>query len=150
MLVMMLVVHLVFGFRRLRDRDYYRDDPLVQRLLGLDAQAQNRIPVTAGSSPQLPYISLDGRLPFHRAGRSGEDDRSLARGSIARAAAWPTRDPPRQPTRQAVSNSSSEISTTLTISNVPTLKTTRSGGPRSVVTLASSAVTSLLTAASQA
>lgn len=34
-LVMMLVVHLVLGFRRLRDRDYYRDDPLVQRVLGL-------------------------------------------------------------------------------------------------------------------
>jgi hypothetical protein len=34
-LVMMLVVHLLLGFRRLRERDYYRDDPLVQRVLGL-------------------------------------------------------------------------------------------------------------------
>ena len=34
-LVMMLVVHLLLGFRRLRDRDYYRDDPMVQRVLGL-------------------------------------------------------------------------------------------------------------------
>src|SRR5262249_53361405 len=33
--VMMLVVHLVLGFRRLRERDFYRDDPLVQRVLGL-------------------------------------------------------------------------------------------------------------------
>lgn len=34
-LVMMLVVHLLLGFRRLRERDYYRDDPIVQRVLGL-------------------------------------------------------------------------------------------------------------------
>jgi hypothetical protein len=34
-LVMMLVVHLLLGFRRLRERDDYRDDPLVQRVLGL-------------------------------------------------------------------------------------------------------------------
>ncbi len=34
-LVMMLVVHLLLGFRRLRERDYYRDDPMVQRVLGL-------------------------------------------------------------------------------------------------------------------
>jgi hypothetical protein len=30
-----LVVHLLLGFRRLRDRDYYAEDPLVQRLLGV-------------------------------------------------------------------------------------------------------------------
>lgn len=34
-IVMLVVVHLLLGFRRLRDVDYYRDDPLVQRLLGL-------------------------------------------------------------------------------------------------------------------
>lgn len=34
-LVMMLLVHLILGFRRLRERDYYRDDPVVQRVLGL-------------------------------------------------------------------------------------------------------------------
>lgn len=34
-LVMMLVVHLLLGFRRLRERDFYRDDPMVQRVLGL-------------------------------------------------------------------------------------------------------------------
>jgi hypothetical protein len=34
-LVMMLVVHLLLGFRRLRERDYYRDDPMVLRVLGL-------------------------------------------------------------------------------------------------------------------
>lgn len=34
-IVLLLIVHLLLGFRRLRDVDYYRDDPLVQRLLGL-------------------------------------------------------------------------------------------------------------------
>jgi len=34
-IVLWLVVHLLLGFRRLRDVDYYRDDPLVTRLLGL-------------------------------------------------------------------------------------------------------------------
>ena len=30
-----LVVHLLLGHRRLRDRDFYEEDPLVQRVLGL-------------------------------------------------------------------------------------------------------------------
>ncbi len=30
-----LVVHLFVGYRRLRDRDFYQDDPMVQRTLGL-------------------------------------------------------------------------------------------------------------------
>ena len=34
-IVLLLIVHLLLGFRRLRDVDYYRDDPLVSRLLGL-------------------------------------------------------------------------------------------------------------------
>lgn len=34
-LMMMLVVHLLLGFRRLRERDFYRDDPMVLRVLGL-------------------------------------------------------------------------------------------------------------------
>jgi hypothetical protein len=34
-IVLLLIVHLVLGFRRLREIDYYRDDPIVLRLLGL-------------------------------------------------------------------------------------------------------------------
>lgn len=30
-----LIVHLFIGFRRLRDRDFYHDDPMVRRVLGL-------------------------------------------------------------------------------------------------------------------
>ena len=35
LIVMLLIVHLLLGFRRLREMDYYRDDPMVLRLLGL-------------------------------------------------------------------------------------------------------------------
>ena len=33
--MLLLIFHLLMGFRRLRDLDYYQDDPLVKRLLGL-------------------------------------------------------------------------------------------------------------------
>ena len=33
--VLQLIVHTILGFRRLRDRDYYADDPLVCRILGV-------------------------------------------------------------------------------------------------------------------
>ena len=32
---MQLVIHLLLGFRELRDAAHYQDDPLVQRVLGL-------------------------------------------------------------------------------------------------------------------
>ena len=48
LIVLVLIVHLLMGFRRLRDIDYYRDDPLVKRLLGL-----NRIPDVATVSRAL-------------------------------------------------------------------------------------------------
>lgn len=35
MIVLILIVHLMLGYRRLRDMDYYRDDLMVLRLLGL-------------------------------------------------------------------------------------------------------------------
>ena len=35
MIFLWLVVHLFIGYRRLRDRDFYHDDPMVQRTLGL-------------------------------------------------------------------------------------------------------------------
>jgi len=35
LVVLLIVVHLLLGFRRLRDVNYYRDDPIVLRLLGL-------------------------------------------------------------------------------------------------------------------
>jgi hypothetical protein len=35
LVVLLVIVHLLLGFRRLRELDYYRDDPLVLRLMGL-------------------------------------------------------------------------------------------------------------------
>ncbi|MFN3395840.1 MAG: transposase, partial [Thermodesulfovibrionales bacterium] len=34
-IMMVLVVHLLLGYRKLREMEYYREDPLVKRLLGL-------------------------------------------------------------------------------------------------------------------
>jgi len=45
---MQLVVHLLLGFRELRDVDHYRDDPLIQRVLGL-----KRLPDVATISRML-------------------------------------------------------------------------------------------------
>ena len=36
LITMLLIVHLLLGYRRLRDLSYYQDDPMVKRLLGLD------------------------------------------------------------------------------------------------------------------
>lgn len=35
LVVLLLIVHIIIGYRELSDIDYYRDDPLVMRLLGL-------------------------------------------------------------------------------------------------------------------
>jgi len=47
-IVMMLTVHLLLGYRRLSDLRYYRDDPMVQRVLGLQ-----RLPDVATISRSL-------------------------------------------------------------------------------------------------
>jgi len=50
-IVLLLIVHLLLGFRRLREVDYYRDDPMVQRLLGL-----RRLPDVATISRTLAHL----------------------------------------------------------------------------------------------
>jgi len=47
-IMLQLIVHLMLGFRRLRDVDYYKDDPLVKRILGL-----NKLPDVATISRAL-------------------------------------------------------------------------------------------------
>ena len=49
-IVLLLIVHLLLGFRRLREVDYYRDDPMVHRLWGL-----RRLPDVATISRTLEY-----------------------------------------------------------------------------------------------
>ena len=34
-IVMLLIVHMILGFRRIREIDYYREDPMILRLMGL-------------------------------------------------------------------------------------------------------------------
>jgi hypothetical protein len=55
LVVMLLVVHLLLGFRRLREVDYYRDDPIVLRLLGL-----HKLPDVATISRALSQMESDG------------------------------------------------------------------------------------------
>ena len=54
LVVLNLIVHLLIGFRQLRDLRYYRDDPMVQRILGLnclpDVSTLSRLLATADSA----------------------------------------------------------------------------------------------------
>ena len=53
-IVLLLTVHLLLGYRRLQDMRYYQDDPMVRRLLGLE-----RLPDVATVSRTL--ANLDDR-----------------------------------------------------------------------------------------
>jgi len=55
LVVMLLIVHLVLGFRRLREMDYYRDDPLVLRLMGL-----RKLPDVSTVSRALRQMESEG------------------------------------------------------------------------------------------
>jgi len=55
LVVLLLVVHLLLGFRRLRELDYYRDDPLVLRLMGL-----RRLPDVSTVSRALSQMEASG------------------------------------------------------------------------------------------
>ncbi len=55
LVIMLLIVHLLLGFRRLREIDYYRDDPLVLRLLGL-----RKLPDFSTISRALSQMEIEG------------------------------------------------------------------------------------------
>ena len=57
-IVMLLIVHLLLGYRRLQDMRYYQDDPMVRRLLGV-----SRLPDVATVSRTL--ASLDDASVTH-------------------------------------------------------------------------------------
>jgi len=40
LIVMLIIIHILIGFRRLREVDYYRDDPIVLRIMGLRKASQ--------------------------------------------------------------------------------------------------------------
>jgi hypothetical protein len=55
LIVMLIVVHLLIGFRRLREVDYYRDDPIVLRLMGL-----RKLPDVSTISRALSQMETEG------------------------------------------------------------------------------------------
>jgi len=63
-IVLLMIVHLLLGYRRLQDMRYYQDDPMVHRLLGLD-----RLPDVATVSRTLANLdnkSVDNLRQFNR------------------------------------------------------------------------------------
>jgi hypothetical protein len=67
LVVMLLIVHLLIGFRRLREVDYYRDDPMVLRLLGLN---------------KLPDVSTISRALSDMESKEVEKVRELSRALV--------------------------------------------------------------------
>ena len=55
LIVMLIIVHLLIGFRRLREVDYYRDDPIVLRLMGL-----RKLPDVSTISRALSQMEKEG------------------------------------------------------------------------------------------
>ena len=55
LIVLLLIIHLIIGFRRLREVDYYRDDPIVLRLMGL-----RKLPDVSTISRALSHMEKDG------------------------------------------------------------------------------------------
>lgn len=66
-IVLLLIVHLILGFRRLRDVSYYRDDPMVARVVGLR---------------RLPDVSTISRALAKLDPRSVEAVRGLSQGLV--------------------------------------------------------------------
>lgn len=65
LVVMLLIVHLILGFRRLREVDYYRDDPLVLRLMGL-----RKLPDVSTISRALSQTESEGVENVRKLSRS--------------------------------------------------------------------------------
>ncbi len=59
--VMFIVVHLLLGFRRLRERDYYCEDPIVRRVLGL-----NKIPDVSTISRSMDQMDPRSFVKFRQ------------------------------------------------------------------------------------
>ena len=63
--VFWLIVHLLLGFRKLRDRDYYHDDPMAQRVLGL-----RRLPDVATISRALSAVDEESVAGYRTMSRN--------------------------------------------------------------------------------
>ena len=67
LVVLLIIVHLLIGFRRLREVDYYRDDPIVLRLMGLR---------------KLPDVSTISRALSQTESEGVENVRQLSRSLV--------------------------------------------------------------------
>jgi hypothetical protein len=56
-IVLLLIVHLLLGYRRLQDLRYYRDGPLVRRLRGQVEAIERALEVEAGCERVLQLIA---------------------------------------------------------------------------------------------
>jgi len=70
LVVLLLIIHLLIGYRRLREVDYYRDDPIVTRLMGLR---------------KLPDVSTISRALAQMDTQGVENVRRLSRGLVIEA-----------------------------------------------------------------
>ena len=64
-IVFWLIVHLILGFRKLRDRDYYQDDPIAKRILGL-----TRLPDVATISRTLSSLDEEAVAGYRAMSRN--------------------------------------------------------------------------------
>jgi len=76
--VLLLIVHLLLGYRRLQDMRYYQDDPMVRRVLGL-----KRLPDVATLSRTLAGMDARSVAQLRRLNRRQVLDR-LSRLNLAR------------------------------------------------------------------
>lgn len=74
-IMMLLIVHLVIGHRKLRDVDYYRDDEMVKRVLGL-----KRLPDVATISRSLSSADELSVEKVRAESRNGVIERLCAEG----------------------------------------------------------------------
>jgi len=65
LVVLLLIIHLLLGFRRLREIDYYRDDPIVLRLMGL-----RKLPDVSTISRTLAQMETEGVTNVRHLSRS--------------------------------------------------------------------------------
>lgn len=63
-ILLVLIVHLLLGWRRLRDLDYYRDDPLVLRTVGLKQMPS--VSAVSRSLKQMDKHTVDGLRDLSR------------------------------------------------------------------------------------
>jgi hypothetical protein len=73
LIALCLIVHLLLGYRKLRDMDYYRDDPMVKRLLGVT---------------RLPDVSTVSRALGKGNPQSIQNIRQLCRNGVLERLIW--------------------------------------------------------------